>query len=137
MESKLLHNFILTLKSRSPNTQYFAGQATYFSPSPRKCWPINRIMSLSEFDIVFLGDVLSSISPFKDPEQVPFWYEVDAISVLSPLCTAQPLVCILAQIFCFLRGGWGIPPSSESEDDASMLLAHLYGRYLSGYTNHR
>ena len=94
-------------------------------------------MSRSDLVIVFLGVGLSSISPFKDPEQVPFWYDVDAISEVSPLCTAQPLVCILAQIFCFLRGGWRIPPSSESEDDASMLLAQFYGRYLSGYTNHR
>lgn len=101
----------------------------YFSPSPLKCCPINRIISISDLDIVFCGDGLSVISPLNVPSQVPFWCETDGISTVSPLCCCVvPLVCILTQVLSFFRGGGVRPPLSESDDDASMSALDFMSR---------
>jgi hypothetical protein len=93
----------------------------YFSPSPLKCCPINRMISTSDLDIFFCGEGLSVSSPLNDPSQVPLCCETDGISTVSPLCCCVvPLVCILTQVLSFFRGGGVRPPLSESDDDASM-----------------
>lgn len=94
----------------------------YLRPSPRKCWPISRIMSISERDIVLGGPGLSPESPFMLFSLLPFCIDTDWVSRGSPLCWGKdPFVCILAQVLSFFRGGGVTPPLSESEDDASML----------------
>lgn len=56
---------------------------------------------------------------------------------MTPLCDGQPfVVCMLvAEILCFLRGGGETPPSSDSDDDAS-IASRTDGLYYPRNTNH-
>ena len=105
------------------------GTAAYFSPNPRRCCPIRRTMSRSDWHISLTGSVPSPSSwssPFEVAEHAPFIWEVEAWTCRSPvppLCAAQPLLCmLLAETRCFFRGGDDTPPSSLSDDEARLAV---------------
>lgn len=97
----------------------------YLSPRPLRCWPISLTMSLSVWDITVTGDILSE-SPWSSPFCVeqPFRADVEAWS--APLCW-QPFACIMSrgEKHCFFRGGDPTPPSSLSDEDASLAVLQL------------
>lgn len=92
----------------------------YFKPSPLKCWTIKRTMSWSVCDMGFRGVDLIWKSPLAKVVQDPFCWE-DVAMLDSPLCWGQPFACmVVAETRCFLHGGGEVPPSSDSDDDASI-----------------
>lgn len=102
----------------------------YFKPSPLKCWTINRTISWSVWHMGFRGGDLIWKSPFANVEQEPFCWD-DVATLDSPLCWGQPFDCmVVAETRCFLRGGGEVPPSSDSDDDASIAQLHSIGKTL-------
>jgi hypothetical protein len=104
----------------------------YFKPSPLKCWTINRTISWSVWDMGFRDEDFTWKSPLANEEQEPFCWD-DVAMLDSPLCWGQPLelACmVVAETRCFLRGGGEVPPSSDSDDDASIAQLHSVGKTL-------
>ena len=109
-------------------------RAPYFNPNPLKCWPTRRTISRSVGDNTFTGVTKGgsswSLGVPLGVAQAPLTnWEVDATgpSSVSPLCCAQPLVCMVAvHSRCFFLGGDDTPPSSLSDDEARLTVLVLW-----------
>ena len=98
-------------------------RSTHFKPSPRKCWPIKRTESSSNFVKVFCFAWLDGILCFEAESNSPFELASHSSTSTSPKCVR--LLCIsdakLTVFRAFLRGGGDGPPSSCSSSDEARV----------------
>lgn len=109
-------------------------RSTHFKPSPRKCWPIKRTESSSNFVNVFCFAWFDGILCLEAESSSPFELGSHSSTSTSPKCAR--LLCIsdakLTVVRAFLRGGGDGPPSRCSSSEEARVAQQIPRSQIRG-----